>query len=467
MTEPLLKTAFFLIYVYILLYYYVVVNGRVFFPTATNLVVLDHTILFIGTLVQADIFGRAFDLTRLSNILVGMLIFVAGARVARQVTQFLPKEEYSEFKKKPIYFDLHSGVYWWTIVCMGAVATLVGAVQAQLIGYAVPWEALELYIDSGDPFQTQIVYSSLRKGISNAVIGWVAPGYVMQFTQVLLPIVVCFLYIRVVVLKRVSDKLVLLLFLLPCLYFLTIRGQRGPIVNFALWFLFLVSSKYGPLGNITLSRKRLPLVIGILAAGFYVLGTVFMRRNVGFGEVFGVSATGIVGVTVTSLMDLLDRVVLVTSRVQLFAMDVLHREPFSWGRGWLESLSLVLPGYRPSLANRIGQIVTGDLLVSGPVDLWSSIWLDFGWIGMVFIPFVIGFLLQRYTIIFFRGKKTATRIVVLFVASFTFIGVGEPIGLFNNGFVTLVIYYYLVRMVKNLERKLSFGAPRTGTLKLV
>ena len=62
-----------------------------------------------------------------------------------------------------------------------------------------------------------------------------------------------------------------------------------------------------------------------------------------------------------------------------------------------------------------------------------------------------GFFLQRFTIIFFRGKNTITEGVIFFMISLSLMELSEPQSLFLLGFVTLMIYRSLVRLITKYD----------------
>jgi len=457
MTEMLFKTAHLLAYTYLVVFYYLAINRRINFPTAMNLFILGQIPVFIGTVLLADVFGREFDPTRMLSMLVGTVLLVAGCATANRVLSFEPRREFKSYMDRPAVFDLHGGVYLWLVILMGIIACIVGQVFVSAIGYNMPLALLDTYLATGSRAETAIVYGTLRTWTLRHPERYVAPGYTSQFIIVLLPLVFYLLYSRVLVLKRIPDKILAFVFLLACIYFGTVRGIRGHVVLFTITFLTLTSQKYGPLGKlIGSSHSRLPLLTAILAGGSYVMFTLL-------GRLGATTASSVWDVFSTMIAELFNRVVFVTAYAQLRAMEYLHTLPLGWGRGWVQSLSGVLPGSAPNLSGEIYRMVFGGGYGSGPVDIWSSIWLEFGWLGTILVPFVLGFLLQWFSILSLRGGKTVSRSVILFVSSFSLMQVHEPIALFNSGFITLMIYYWLARIVKHFEQRANIErhVPRT------
>ena len=103
-----------------------------------------------------------------------------------------------------------------------------------------------------------------------------------------------------------------------------------------------------------------------------------------------------------------------------------------------------------------------------PLDMWSSIWLEFGWLGTIIVPFILGFFLQWLNILFLRGKKTVTQNVIMVMCAFALYNIFEPLAFFLSGFVTLMILLQLIKLIQRFEAKrgfaptgaVGFGLPR-------
>ena len=478
MTEIFIKLIFVVIYGLVIWYYFRVVNGRMVFPTVVNLFIAYQVTQFIGTVVLADFLRRSFDFTRLIAMLVGTILLVGGCAFANYLLRFSPQQEYRDYQERRVVFDIEGGVYG-AILLIGVISCVVGVAYTSALGYNMVGALVTSFMTSDSSSVTALTYSDLRSSVIRDMdFRYLAPGYAGQFTTVLLPLAFYLMYFRALVKKRSPDKVIAAVLALASVYFLSAQGIRSYVVVFAVTFLLLTARKYGPFGSLFPSgRRAMPFLIGAAAVGIFALFTLLGRR--------GAAVQPSSGAAFTAITDFFDRLIFVSVENQLKIMDYFQGLPLS-GSGWFQSVTNVLPRgvIREAVQGWFGistifSAYGGDMSLylyrlfyggdgSMPLDMWSSIWLEFGWLGTIIVPFILGFFLQWLNILFLRGKKTVTQNVIMVMCAFALYNIFEPLAFFLSGFVTLMILLQLIKLIQRFEAKrgfaptgaVGFGLPR-------
>ena len=443
----LVKLLFAAAFLYVVAAYFRGPAGQSLFPTATTLFFLWQSLAFLGTLILTVWPNEGVGIFRLSCMLSGMTAFAAGAWVANRHARWEPIPGMASFLARPLIDDLKASTLYIAVGGIALVSIAVGIIYARQLGFSVVIGSLLQYMGSGDISSSQQLYSFGRKTIHGSSTVYLATGYASQFFAILLPLVLFLLYSRVLLYGRTVDKVVTALVALPTAYFLTLLGVRSLVLNAALIFVLMSTRRWGPFGTLTRPNHWWKVVLG-LAVLFYFTITLISGRA-GY-------STSLAGVSFGAIEEFFTRVVLVASRNQLAFVQLVDPEPLANGRGWLSSLEILLPGWHEGLASQLADALYGNSDSSAPPDFWSSAWWNFGFLGVTLVPFLAAYLIQRYTVWFFRGKKSTVRIVTVYVSFFVFREITEPIVLFNRGFVTLLIFLGIVAVVKNAERSARF-----------
>jgi hypothetical protein len=440
MNATLIQLAFLLVYSLLVAFYFIVVTGKSLFPTGTTLFLLQQSMTFVGTIILIEAYGLDVGVERLLFITVGMWMFVLGAAIANRAKRFKPKVGIRRFLQNPIYFDLHSGVYW-LMIGMAIVSIVVSLIYLSNLGSVVLLNTLRTYLSSGSLTESRLAYSAGRKTVHNSAGIYLASGYAFQFIATLLPTVVFLMYARMEFLHKRNDRIIFVTLFLIAVFGLAIPGNRLIIMNFFLIFFLLTSKRWGPFGIFQKShwwRITIPVIaLGIFAGVTVLAGRVGVVSTLGKGLAAGLS-------------DLFTRAFLVTAGNQLFFQRVFDYSGLRWGLGWLQSLSNIIPGIsRFSYNTQLALLLYGNTGSNTPPDFWSSTFWNFDWFGVILVPLLTGYLLQRYAIGFFTGRKALSRIVIIFVSFFALREITDPYDYFNNGFVTLIIFFTLVVIVKH------------------
>ncbi len=454
MARALLYSIVIVAVVYLCAVYYVRVCGRQLFMSAPSCFMVTQLLFLVGTIIAMD-WGEGADRLWILSIVLGLWSFTIGALVANRHFGFAAASEIPAFVARPIKDDIQRAKYSIYVVGLAIFCVAVGVVFSRAVGYNVFGTALGGLI-RGQPISAA-KYSTLRTSISTEK--YVAVGYAVQFTAILLPACLYLIYMRMSRTRRAADRVLFGVLLLLDLYFLTITGGRGWLLHFLVTFILLTSRRFGPLPRgkrQSVFSKSMALVAFV---SFYGFATTLMGRVSNTGQGLGSSIGGLIE-------DFYDRIVGFQTRGHLLIMRHLLERPPAWGAEWWEGLVSVVPGTGKSSgfsSDLHGFLFHGNKSGSVGLTLWGSLLYNWGPIGVLVIAFALGVLMQAYTIRFVRGDRSMARVVLLFVAGYRLSSVRDPYSLLLEGFVSTMILYFLMQRV---GRRNSVGATptrRTGT----
>lgn len=449
--ELLIKGAISLAFAYLAGMYHFGLNRGVLYPTPLNLFLLYHTLNFAGTIIRANM-GWEADRTRLFSMFIGLVAAMAGGALANVLSRHAPRAELRAYQEAPTIDDVTGGKAA-ALIAVGAVSVLVGFVYVNALGFSAPIVMIREYLTTRDLDTVARTYSNMRIAPTTGGV-YIAPGYASQFTRFLLPAVLFITYFKSRMIGTRTMRFVSVLLMILCLYFLASTGVRAYLIVFGAMFAVLMSRRLGPFGSAVRSRSLALALTFVLIAGVFGVLTFLGGRSGRTGSA--------VGDVASVAWNLLDRVVLITADVQLVAMRHFLNEPRGWGQAWLAGLQVLLPGPTILESTRSSDIY---ILFHGwgggnaPPDLWTTLWLEFGWLSFVLVPGLIGYFWQRLHIRTVRGRKSLTRAVILSMAAFTMWEASEPLALFNDGLVTLLLLLFTVRVAHFLDTLLSTPAP--------
>lgn len=165
---------------------------------------------------------------------------------------------------------------------------------------------------------------------------------------------------------------------------------------------------------IALTGQRWPLMGMLIAMVVYLSWTVSRRREYR-KEIRRLAVTGgVFGLLLSVLLarfepgeqsarvvwqgagEVIERFVLGNARIPFLSYQLFPaREGWLHGRSWWQNLISFVPGPQPSYPVTFYQLVTGDRIgFSAPPDFYTEAYINFGWVGIVVIPFVWGAVLH-------------------------------------------------------------------------
>jgi oligosaccharide repeat unit polymerase len=423
--------------------YFTRVSGWRLFASAPTVFLLTQVLFFVGTLLVVDWYDPDERLWALC-IVAGCFAFTLGGVLANSYYGFRPNQEIEGFVRRPVTQDLDKAAYW---VFMGAavVCVVVGIAFARAVGYNT-FQSAFLAFAQGEPIDP-LRYARLRTSISRET--YVAAGYAVQFTAIILPICIYLLYLRFRQNHRAADAVLIALLSIADLYFLTLQGGRYWLLNSLVVFLLLIGRRTGPVppepGSraARLSQPAKLFSIALLVA-FYVFATMFMGRVNREDRGLTSAARGASG-------ELYDRVMGYQAETQLRLMHYLRAQGVVWGEDWTRELASIFPetgkNSRLFSTRLYAYLYRGDESGQNGLTVWNSLLYNWGFAGTMVVCLVLGALMQAFTVKYVRGPRSLIRTVVLFVAAYRLALVRDPYSLLLDGFITTVLFYWLVKMV--------------------
>jgi hypothetical protein len=238
--------------------------------------------------------------------------------------------------------------------------------------------ALYRFVALGDTDDSVL---ELRMGFASGDEGWLAPGYVKQLRDVLLPLA------TLMVLFSIRRGAVVFLFLaftlIPIVSTLMISsGQRAPVL------LFLIAVMYAAKRAVTWNLQSLR-VVAVPAMVVTTIGlTTFLALTTSFSSRYK-DDTNV-------LVVLADRVVTRVPEENVFGAPVWSRgAPFP-GAGWLSELASVLPGTQKTLSNLVHEHLGGRASGNSVMGAWVGVHYNFGWSLGTAVSVLLGFFMALF-----------------------------------------------------------------------
>ena len=269
---------------------------------------------------------------------------------------------------------------------------------------------------------------------NNAVSG---VGYVYQFRVILLPLITFYLIFSG---NRSLRKfgLVALPFML---LFVLGTGQRGG-------FVLAIASLIVALTNINVFYKKRTgraIVFFLLAAiALFAIMTVFNGR-VQDGQ--------------NVIQSIVSRIFNANQGSGIVAWRYIMTQECQMGLDWLMSVLDILPGKNnyTDLAYRIFEIMYGSTRGTAPPCIWGSVYYNFGWIGVMIFPCILGYFLDY---LYCRLVSRPINVLRIFCYSFMYVAIsswvaGTIMQLFNQGFITIAILSFLLHIDRPQAKNLG------------
>lgn len=362
----------------------------------------------------------------------GILCFVLGTVAATLLARFDHGRELDAFIARPWFDDMH-GVKRTYVLVIGVVAVAVTVAYFVNLGTFVPLGALRALLESG-PAAMMSAYSELRA--STRVGDYLGLGFVMQFKDVLLPLVAALFLIQYRLRSPQRSLRWVLFFLLVAIVGAAGTGARSALAMLgALFFLlgvapYMVPARFSRLQN---------AAIGAVVVAFLSALTLMMGRR---GQ-----QTPFEGM-LWAPYQVLERVCVGPSRERLIVFEgfLADQQP-QLGEAAVESLRIVLPGRSDyTLSNQLHELLYGNPTGNVGLDVWGGLWYDWQWGGLLF-AFALGILLHASYVILLRGRKSVVRVVSLTYAVFI-LGLATDLQvLLLRGFGTVVLFLLLSEAV--------------------
>ncbi len=303
--------------------------------------------------------------------------------------------------------------------------------------------------------------SSGRLAIASGSAGYMAPGYIMQFRDTVLPLVLCtmlLLYPRP--LKTVYFWAIMVLVIVAML----VTAQRG---NLVLLTLTIATASYyaNAVKNVHAPRKlsitSLVLVASAIIIPFAILSTALGRSD---------ADSSASAVPFQAIADFFDRIVVTVPRENTQTYDVWSAMGPTYGGYWAGELSTIWhKGFHGQsayfyLSNVLHVAIGGSPQGNSGLGLPADIWFNWGWMGLFIVPVLYAIFFGLIDLVLLSERSAlffALKIYLFFVMPNCSIGPYQF--LLYGGAVSIVLIVY-VKVASALRSYLAVKYARAASV---
>ncbi|MEI2714257.1 MAG: hypothetical protein V9G04_13435 [Nocardioides sp.] len=378
-------------------------SGRQFLITAPLAFLLYQSFNVIGVAVESM---RTVPFREDWPILVSLafLSFVLGGVVANLLEGFKPAQEIKRWRDSPLDTTASTSMTWALVWFLVLLSLAVGFLYYRSVGYNTLFSQLGAII-SGSQVDSA-TFSGLR---SDAKSTYRAAGYAVQFIAIILPTLVVYLWLEGKIRRSAGLRVAAWGLLAASVYFVTVQGGRTYILALLLLLGLMVGHGSSPLPRKFRMSRGATIGIVVALGLSFALVTALQGRNMRDGREMSFAEAATVGVW--------DRVGGDYSRTQMVALKALQSEIPVNGDQWVEQLKIVLPGSQVEgmpFDVRVYYLIYGNPNGNNPLDPWGSYYYNFGTVGLLGIPFGMGFLAQIITIRgLIRSRRDVATVVIM------------------------------------------------------
>ncbi len=413
--------------------FYAIIWCRQGFSNPLFLYLLFNLINFYGTLPLLDL-GEPADLAHFRILYFGIFSIIFGGLLGAYIFNLDDKTILNWTNKNIVVESGFSTDF--VLYSIVAVSIVVGSLYYYSVGYNIILLGIMNLAGYGPDIES---VSTLRLASYNQFVGgkYFYPGYVNQFKNTLFPICLGFLVLRSHFLGRSIHPFHIVLSII-CVVFLLGTGQRGAFVIASLMVglsYFVIADKK--------ERKKIMGFGSLFVLFFFFISSFIIGRNESDGEGVGDNIKGLGVATVERITSANQNGAAVGFR------ELIYHRPIQWGKEWGQDILGVLPGHSgSSLSGEVGKILWGGDGKRGtaPPSNWTSIYHNFGYLGVISLPIIISFLLSFLRKRYYTGEKALLRTICYF-SNFVLLASwisGSPLRLFNVGMVAVIVLYYLI-----------------------
>lgn len=363
---------------------------------------------------------------------LGLAMFAFGAMAGFRHSN-LRRAEIREWRNSPLSDDLrgHSPLILYGI---GAVSLLVGALVAISLGGN---HLLQGFLDVTSSGVDSARFSDVRQSAIERTP--IPPGYVMQFTAILLPAVLTVLIVRAAFLRRPIELRLLVLWVPIAAYLMTLFGNRKFVLEAALFLVLLIGGRTSPLPLHLRAARRTNVLVLVGFLSLFLLATAAQGRM----DLRSPDQTA-----VAAADNLYNRVSGELATTNREAGRVLRPEAPVYGREWLQGLRTLKPGpeSEQSLSSRLHEELFGNPRGNLPLDVWGSIWYNWGIGGLAILPLLLGFSFAKFDSYLVRRGRGLARVVILTYFAYRLSGLRDPFSFALEGPLALLLLLAAVRL---------------------
>jgi len=359
--------------------------------------VINQLRMMTGTFFFLECDQKSEDVIYLFAMLSVFIFFIIGAGMAKVISSFSAKF-INRWSALPVYVE--SGhVFNILLIILIILSVSVSA----LYFYAIGYNLFLLGVYSIITGQGGLEDPSTMRLYAYSLDTYFAPGYVNQFKNTLLPLLVTYVTIRAALLGRRRKLIAAAMLLTPVLIvFLLGTGQRGAFILAAFCFIIFLLTVFQRL-------KRRYIVLPLLAIVFlFMLSSLIIGH--GANELKDVNDFG------NLLAELPNRLVSVNQSEGVITFRYIYSKPTTWGAEWLADIKQLIPNlkdqsYIPT-AHLNFELLYGSIRGTSPLTLVASLWFNFHIVGITLLPFLLGVIYQTVYYRLVTGPKTLFRLAI-------------------------------------------------------
>lgn len=376
--------------------FYIYYNRKLII-SPVSIFIIFQIVMYTGIMINID-HTSSIDIEYLLVYLISLVMFIIGTCLVKKGKKEETINIYSNDFRKSSIRRIYSLIILSIFICVWFFIKIGGNIFLKVL--------LSF-------FTKNIVNITEDRFESSAVIG---VGYIYQFRIVILPIlsIICLIS---------KHKYSYFLFIIMLIFSLG-TGQRGGFVTIVIiFFLSILLEK-------KITHKKILdsnlVLFFVLAFFLFAVMTIANGRVLGSGSLQAA---------------ILDRVFHDNQVSAIAGWRYVYQMPIQFGRDWLMMLKDILPGkndYLP-LSRQIFSLFYGTTRGTAPPCIWTSVYYNWGIIGILYIPLIMGFIYKKIE----TNRHIRNPIeLVLYVAMSVLLGTwiaDSPMSLINTGVVTLVI----------------------------
>jgi hypothetical protein len=400
-----------------------------------------NLINYLGTIPLLD-FRYESDLVHFNFLSIGLLAFIGGSAIGARIFT-VPQSTYDEWERKPLHIE--GGIVFqrlvYSIIFISIVLSILYYVA---VGYNIFLMGFVNLITGAGEIQDA---GTLRLATYNSNVGgrYLFPGYINQLKNTILPLMVVFLWVRTKRLNQNPNWFLKMSSLLSIIFIFG-TGQRGA---------FVLASLMIGIFALTSFPKKVKRKVVIWGGGailvLFLLSSFFIGRN------SNKENKGSITNNVKGLMESLEnRISTANQKGSVIGFrKIMFYDQTQWGKEWWKAIVGLAPGVDGSnLSGRIFSLIYGGhgLRGNSPPSSWASIYYNFSWFGIIFIPLFMSLMLKYLYHRFIIKPKFLFRNLI-YTSCFILIGTwiaGSPTYYFNVGLLTLILLYLGLKGLTNI-----------------
>lgn len=428
---------------------YLLANRRGFLTNPVVLFLCFQTVMFLGSLKYLDESIEA-DIVHLCVMVIAQFGIMFGSIVV-DLSFGRKKSIVANFNKSELLIDQNTNSVDYLVHLICIVSIIVCVTYYIAIGYNFMIVALRSLI-----FESSVLSNARElRLLTYSGDRYLAPGYVNQFKNILFPLMCMYLYVKLLYIKNNKYRPYVILYTVLSLLFLAGTGQRGATIYAIITAVILI--------NLTLNDKdriRHNLVFFVSSFLLFSLLSIFLGREV--KDLNQLDFNNLLSLFTGRIFDA-NQLSSVIGFRYVYNLDTV------WGKEWLTDLISLLPGQRTdlSIANIVHGVLYGTTRGTAPISIWGDVWLNFGLIGIIIIPVLIGVVLESLYYRMITHEKSLERLLCYaLVISVTSRWIASsPTFLVREGIIAVLVLRFLFKIAKRTRIGVSRNNLQNAVVK--